>query len=508
MMFPRRCVIFGWIVAVASCGRFGFDDRLSDGSACAANTECTETCIANSCQPFSPRNGPCDDLDTDDCEPGDVCASARCVGGSGQSCAANADCAETCISSGCGPRSASGGACDDPADCAVIGDSCDATGTCVSTQSQLQPPTLAAGVWHTCAIAAGALKCWGDNSAGQLGDATIAERHVPTVVTGMATGVTAVAAGEFHSCALQNGGVKCWGAQYGSGRLGDNGVTATYAASPVQVVGLTSGVISVAAGYYHSCALMADRTVRCWGFPTSALGAGPSVANTAIPNEVRNPTNTGPLTGVTKLIASPDGYHTCAVVGGAAYCWGDNQTGALGDNTLTERYLPTPMAGLASGVVDVAANINFTCAVLGSGEMRCTGTNASGQLGNTTTTDSRVPIAVQAFGGSMPHGLAAGNSHACVTAAGGVWCWGGNSNSELGATSSSTCLGSFPCHLVPLQVVALPAGSGALGLTAGGGHTCAVFAAGTLRCWGRNTSGELGNNSTTTTATPVTPTGF
>lgn len=349
------------------------------------------------------------------------------------------------------------------------------------------------------------LRCWGDNSAGQLGDGTVIERHVPVVVTGMSSGVTSVAAGEYHTCAIQGGGVKCWGAQYGSGRLGDNGATATYTSTPVQVVGLTSGVMAIAAGYYHTCALMTDRTVRCWGFPTSALGAGTNVSNTSIPNVVLDPTGTMPLTNVSKIVASPDGYHTCALVGTTAYCWGDNQAGALGDNTLTERFLPIAFTGASS--VDIAGNLNFTCSVETGGGMQCSGTNAWGQLGDSTTVERKIPVSVTGLPGVVTS-VVAGTSHTCAAIAGGVVCWGASSVFQLGTNpSSSTCLG-FPCQKTPIDVAGLGAGSGVVELAASGGHTCARLAGGSVRCWGQNGHGELGNNTTTTTGAVVSPVGF
>src|SRR5439155_650095 len=124
---------------------------------------------------------------------------------------------------------------------------------------------VAAGNAHSCALTgAGAVKCWGYNDYGQLGDGTTTERHTPDFVDGSTHLVTAVAAGFYHTCALTDpGAVKCWGYN-GYGQLGD-GTTASRS-TPDFVDGLTHGVIAIAAGAYHTCALTDPGGVKCWGY--------------------------------------------------------------------------------------------------------------------------------------------------------------------------------------------------------------------------------------------------
>ncbi len=118
-----------------------------------------------------------------------------------------------------------------------------------------------------------AVKCWGSNDQGQLGDNSIAQRLTPVDVVGLAGGVAAVATGASHSCALTTaGGVKCWGDNT-YGQLGDN--TQTQRLTPVNVSGLASGVKAIAAGDNHTCALTNAGGVKCWGQnSTGQIGDG------------------------------------------------------------------------------------------------------------------------------------------------------------------------------------------------------------------------------------------
>ncbi len=347
---------------------------------------------------------------------------------------------------------------------------------------------IAAGGTHTCALTdAGGVKCWGANFSGQLGDGSTSQRLAPVDVVGLSSGVKAIAAGGGHSCAVtESGGVKCWGANF-SGQLGDGSTSQRL--TPVDVIGLSVGIEAIAAGGGHSCALTGVGGLTCWGDNYyGQLGDG-STANRLTPVDV-----TG-LSGAVQAIAA-GGSHSCAVVtAGGVICWGFNDRGQLGDGSTTQRSTPVDVVGLASGIKAIAVGkSDHTCALTEAGGVKCWGMNFYGQLGDGSTTNRSTPIDVTGLSSGI-EAIAAGDSHSCaLTDAGVVRCWGNNFNGQLGD-------GSTTDRLTPVDVVGLPAAIKAI--AAGRGHTCALTAAGGVKCWGANFGGQLGDGSTTQRPVPV-----
>jgi len=375
-----------------------------------------------------------------------------------------------------------------------LGDGTTTTRLTPATVSGLPDPvvSLSVGDAHTCVVtSSGAVWCWGDNGHGQLGDGTITNRLAPVAVGGLGSGVVAVAAGFGHTCALTSGGaVWCWGENY-NGQLGDGTTTSRF--TPVAVSGLGSDIVAVSAGGYHTCALTSGGAVWCWG----ANGDGQLGDSTTTPR-----TTPVEASGVGVAVGSIDAgsSHTCAVTApGAVWCWGRNGYGQLGDGTTTTRLTPVAVSGLGSSAAAVSAGDYFTCATTNAGTSLCWGANAYGKLGDGTTTDRWTPVTV-GMQGSGVVSVSAGTSHACaVTSVGAVWCWGDNTYGTVGDGTSSF-------RTTPVGVIGF--GSGVAAVAAGDYHTCAITSAGGVLCWGANSYGQLGDGTTTYRLAPVAVSGL
>ena len=342
---------------------------------------------------------------------------------------------------------------------------------------------VSAGERHTCAVTSdGAMRCWGWNPFGGLGDGTTTDRLTPVTVVGLEGPVVAEATGAYHSCAVtSSGAVQCWGGnQYG--QLGDG--TTTQRLTPVAVIGLGSGVVAVAAGFYHTCALTTVGAVQCWGANfTGRLGDGTTTQRLS-------PVQVAGLTGGVVAIAAGV-HHTCAVTGaGALRCWGGNFAGQLGDGTTADRFTPTSVIGFATGAAAVTTGYYHTCGRTVGGAVQCWGGD-----GATLPAFGPTPVPVAGLGSDVTL-MAAGRTHTCVLSNGsGMLCFGGNVHGELGDGTTTN-------RIAPTPVSGMA--SGVLAITAGEWHTCALTIGGVVKCWGYGADGGLGDGTTGNHDAPVT----
>jgi alpha-tubulin suppressor-like RCC1 family protein len=300
-----------------------------------------------------------------------------------------------------------------------------------------QASAIATGVFHSCAVVksgnvSGNVKCWGNNEAGQLGDggAGVGQRsNLPVDVKLSGATATAVVAGESHSCALNTDQtVKCWGdnssCQLGNGSVCDGGALASTVVTNASTKTPLGGVTSLASSRNHTCAVLTDRSVYCWGQNDyGQLGAEtPIFSSIAIK-----------VGGVEAQAIAVGEEHTCAVSSAASgvsavECWGNNWSGQLGDNTDVASVTPV-LPGVNASAIGVGAS--HTCAVLAGGAVTCWGRNNKSQLGDQSQVNRYVPTPVPSF--TQATRVGGGDLYSCALVSGGrIYCWGDNSFGQLG----------------------------------------------------------------------------
>lgn len=388
---------------------------------------------------------------------------------------------------------------------------------------------ISAGEEHSCAVStAGRGYCWGHNDLGQLGNGSVDEFGQPDPLPSPVadpddpsepmTGLVEIAASRYHSCAVtEDNTAYCWGWN-AAGRLGNG--TEEDSALPVAVADPDdpdqplAGVTGVSVGQIHSCASTADGRAYCWGDNFYGQIGTASPGNYLLPTPVVDPENTGQaLAGLAQVDAG--NFHTCAVTADhAAYCWGWNTAGQLGNNTSLPGQFPTP---LPQQVVDpedpeqpfvgfarISGGNVHTCALSIDDTAYCWGLGNYGQLGDGNAPDNSpvpAPVAEPENSGqplSGVGGVNAGGLHSCGAGEDGrAYCWGSNDHGQLGD-------GGDEGQPFPVPVVA-PNGAfpGFDHVSARGAHACAVSGRGIPYCWGDNRRGQLGDGGLVPRAMPV-----
>ena len=401
-------------------------------------------------------------------------------------------------------------------------------------------PAVAGGQQHTAVLLAdGTVRTFGGNAQGQLGLGDTTQRVVPVTVPGIA-GATAVSCGHYHTAVLLvDGTVRTFGNNtYGQLGVGDTATRFT----PVQVFSISSSAMAVACGGYHTAVLLADGTVRTFGLAGQGQLGANSIVQQSLPLQVWG------ISSSATAIAC--GYlHTAVVLAnGTVRTFGYNLYGQLGVNDTSVRYTPVQVFEISSSAVAVACGNHHTAVLLAGGTVRTFGYNTRGGLGVNDTTDRLTPVQVFGISSSATAVACGGQYTAVLLADGTVRTFGRNTNGGLGVndttdrstpvqvfgiSSSAVALGCGIYHstliltdgtlrtfgfntygglglgdtasrLTPVQVVSALSYSGGVGKVAGGaGNSAVILADGTVRTFGNNGAGQLGVNDNTQRSTPV-----
>ncbi|MCP2504817.1 MAG: putative Ig domain-containing protein, partial [Candidatus Poseidoniaceae archaeon] len=351
---------------------------------------------------------------------------------------------------------------------------------------ELKPDVIAAGEDHTCAIQGddGTVRCWGKGGYGRLGIGSTSDKTTPKLTNSLGSGRTAIdiTAGQQHTCAvLDDGSIVCWG-RNNYGQLGDN--TTDMRSSPTQTVPLPRPAVAVEAGQEFTCALMDNGSVMCWGRGTSGrLGIGGSGAFV--------PTFTNPIPGGRKAVAIDiSHWHTCAVLeDGYVACWGEGDNRRLGQGaSSTDQSSPIIINYFneTNRAIDVALNNYGGCGLMENGSVTCWG---QGYLGSGASTIKDSPGLVFAALGSGRTAVEVemGRFHACVKLDNGaVKCWGDDQYGQMGNGNGRSNQNN------PTQVT-FASGIEAQSVYAGWWHTCITAQTNEIYCWGDGNDGKLGD---------------
>jgi len=351
---------------------------------------------------------------------------------------------------------------------------------------------------HACALLMnGSVTCWGANESGQLGVGDRAARLGPSEPLAFESGFSPqrLVLGEDHGCAIATDKrVKCWGNDE-LGQLGPPATGDVLAPGPdLRLRG--APVDAVAAGDDHTCAILTGGALKCWGRNSEGqLGLGDIINRGDQGGQMGDALPAVDLgSGAIATAVATGSAHTCAVRGdGSVTCWGAGDTGQLGQGTPGFAFAPPPPIALPADATAVSAGADFSCALLTDGRVLCWGDGARGQLGAGDTPGHAAPDAAVALPGKAS-AIAAGAHHACaVLSDHGLACWGANDVGQLG-------LGDMQDHARPARVS--PGSSGAVAVAARVDSTCVRLADQSVKCWGHNDRGQLGLGDTQDRAAP------
>lgn len=386
---------------------------------------------------------------------------------------------------------------------------------------------LIAGGYHTCAMMVeGGVKCWGDNTHGQLGygnTESIGDNENLSNLPRLNLGeeVIDMSAGFYHTCAvLESGSVKCWGentkGQLGLGHtdtVGDDENASEFVAVP-----LGQKALKVYSGTRYNCALLEDRSVKCWG--DNGFGQlGYGHRNNLGDDESVDSYGTVPLSNaVVQMDISTISFHTCAVLqNGKLKCWGLNNFGQLGyghknnlgDDETVDSYGYVPFS---KNILQLATGFQHTCALVGGQQVQCWGNNSKGQIalgtndiiGDDESADSSPEIIT---GGVTEHLLVStGHIHSCSVGINNkAYCWGYGARGSLGLGHSDN-IGDDE-SITGQSELQLPELINQI--ASGFYHSCALTKdEGEVICWGDNSKGQLGLGHTDNIGDDETPSEF
>ena len=350
--------------------------------------------------------------------------------------------------------------------------------------------SLTASFQHTCVILNDqTMRCWGDAGQGFLGNNDFWwEYWVPQYVSlgdnGGASYAVETSSWGHHSCTIMiDDAIKCWG-EAGHGQLG-HGVHGGFHSDPIGVASLNGTPVEIAAGFHHTCSIMDDYSLYCWG--DNFYGqVGNNGTLGGADEDVGYPTHIPLPHNRTAIAVNLGGNSGCTILdNGSGMCWGLNDQGQLGDGTQTDRNVPTPITAIPANrtLAALAVSTQTTCAILDNGRAVCWGLNDVGQFGDGTFTNSTSASYVSLPANRTAIAIDSGREHACaILDDNSAWCWGKNLDGQLGDNTTNW-------SNVPVPVAGNHSFSA---ISTGYYHTCGILTNASVYCWGYHGGGRLG----------------